>query len=278
MGGPRFQFSIRRLLAVMTVVAATVGALAAEPSRISAAVLILLAVAFPTVFAAGLICKSGLWKAFCAGAIIAAGIALHMTMVNFYSALYPGPNAAPPGVLDALEIAATRPVLRSDAALNWIAMAIVGLMSASFYGLARLNSPSNNERNARWTSFSRLATFWLVLAAVAIGVLAAEWNRYSGSALILLVCVFPAAFTAGLVGSHGAAKAFCAGALIPAGINLYMTVMMFYSPQIFDNIEEVALSAEFRPIIGLFWGLAGIMGLASACAYRAFTSSPPEDR
>jgi hypothetical protein len=280
MAGPRFQFSIRRLLAVTTVIAATVGALAAEPSRISAAVLILLAVAFPAVFAAGLICKSGLWKAFCAGAIIPAGIAFKDTMGGLFWAVHPpGPD---PGVLDALESLTRDAVVRKHAALCWLAMLTVGLMAVAFFGLACVNSPYGNERKARRASLVGLATFWLLLAAAAVGALATERTRYSGSAIILLVCAFPAALATGIVGSDSAVKAFCAGAMLPAGIALYVTVAHFYRldslediPRLFDAIEDYTM---LRPFIGLFWALTAIMGLASVVAYRAFCSGLPKDR
>ena len=233
MSGPRFQFSIRQLLVATTVVAAAVGALAAAPSRFSGVMLILLAAAFPTVFAAALIGKSGIWKAFCAGAIIPAGVEFISTMGSLSSALcpppYPVPPVTQPGLLDAWENAATGVMLRSNTALHWIAMLTVGLMSAGLYGLARVNSPQGDERKARRASLVRLAMFWLVLAAIAIGVLAAAPSRYSGCGIMLLVCAFPAAFAAGLVGSQGAAKAFCAAALLPAGVGCYMAVTYFYA-------------------------------------------------
>ena len=292
MAGPRFQFSIRRLLAVTTVVAATVGALAAEPGRVSGAVLLLLAAAFPAVYAAGLIGKSGCWKAFCAGAIIPAGIAFELTMVGLVSVLYPpgswtGPpfSGPQPGVLDALEIATRDPVPRTYRAIYWLAMMIVGTAAAGFCGLARANSPQENDRKARRASLVRLAMFWLVLITAAIGALAAERNRYAGSAMILLVGVFLAALAAGLVESQGAAKAFCAGAILPAGIALYVIVAHFYSldtleeiPLLCDAIEEIMMNTELKPFIGLFWAATAIMGLASAGAYRAFVSDSPQQR
>lgn len=270
-------------------VATIVSALAAERGRISGATLILLTAAFPAVFAAALIGKTGYWKAFCAGAIIPAAIAFELTMTVLHLVVYPGGYGGPPfsgprpGVLNALEAATTSPFLRIYPALYWTVMLIVGLMSAGFYGLGRANWSQGNECKVRRASLVRLAMFWLVLVAAAIISLAAEANLYSGSARILLVCMFLAALAAGLIGSQGAAKAFCAGAILPAGIALF-NVAHFYSldgleeiSQLFDTIEFATVRTELRPIIGLYWALTAIMGLASAGAYRALSNRSSTD-
>ena len=276
-----------------TVVAATVGALAAEPGHVSGVMLILLAAVFPAVFAAGLVGNDGFWKAFCAGAIIPAAIVFQLTMTSLFSVVYPGIYPRSAGlpylgaaveVQSALERAATDPGLRSNLALYWVAMLTVGLMSAAFHGLARANSPQNDERKTSRASFARLAMFWLVIAAAAVGSLAAERNRYSGFLMISLVCVFSAALAAGIVGSRGVAKAFCAGAYVPAGIALYMTIAHFYTldsleemPRFFDAVEEVTMSTYLRHFVVLFWALSAIMGFASAGIYQVFSRSSLRD-
>src|SRR5207253_331540 len=74
MSRPSLQFSIRWMLGVTAAVGVAIGALAAEPSVFSGAVLFLFVFTAFGAFAAGLVGKSGCWRAFCAGAITPAGI------------------------------------------------------------------------------------------------------------------------------------------------------------------------------------------------------------
>src|SRR3569623_2282483 len=84
MGRANLQISLRGLLGATAAIAAAIGALVAEPSRVSGAAAALLACAFPAAFASGLVSSRGAWRAFCAGAILPAANGFYLTAAHFY--------------------------------------------------------------------------------------------------------------------------------------------------------------------------------------------------
>ena len=134
----RFQISLRGLLGGTAAIAAAVGALAAEPSRLSGVAVLLLACAFPAAFAAGVVSSRGAWRAFCAGAILPAGIGFYLTSAHFYGIVS---LEQVPLIFEAARDAMVNASLRSLVALYWTAMLIMGLMAAGFHWLFAARGP-----------------------------------------------------------------------------------------------------------------------------------------
>ncbi len=138
MGRANLQISLRGLLGATAAIAAAVGALAAQPSRISGAAALLLACAFPAAFAAGLVSSRGAWRAFCAGAILPAGIGFYLASAHFHGIVSLKQLSLIP---EAARDAMVNAELRSLVALYWTAMLTMGLMAAGFHWLFAARGP-----------------------------------------------------------------------------------------------------------------------------------------
>jgi hypothetical protein len=114
-----------------------------------------------------------------------------------------------------------------------------------------------------------------VTAAVgaAIGTLIAEPSVFSGAVLFALVFAFLGLFTAGLAGKSGCWKAFCAGAITPAGINVASVMERinnansWKATSIGEGIFEAMRDGTMRQIVGMGFGAMLIIGLISAGFY-----------
>jgi hypothetical protein len=114
---------------VTAAVGAVIGALTAQPGAISGAVLFLLVFAFFGALSAGLAGKSGWWKAFCAGAILPAGINVVSVMERINNLNSWNATTIWEGAFEAMRDGTMRQIV----GMGFCAMLILGLISAGFY-------------------------------------------------------------------------------------------------------------------------------------------------
>ena len=140
----RFQFSIRLLILVVTLVAVMLGVLLAKPSWPAGVCFILVALVLPAGFVAGAMFGRGWLQAFCAGALIPAFVAPYMLLLlGIATASGRLIAAGTPGAPKWQQFAEA--LCQSDTkfilAVFWIAMLITGAICVLFRWLL-----DDNER------------------------------------------------------------------------------------------------------------------------------------
>ena len=142
------------------------------------------------------------------------------------------------------------------------------------------------SRDSSHLQFSLLAlSVFTVCTAVAIGLVWSLPDWVAGPPLLLLAAALPAALTSLVIYGDGNLRAFCLGALFPAGIQ-FVTVFAYLFSEIwnragprFDFFDWLDLyrytydfSAALRHIAGLTWGLSLWTGWVS-CVTRWFVKN-----